>query len=160
MTPDYGDHAPSRKETWFVALKLLGEATDGLAKGLVFEKHVSGSQLREAAEQFAHLLTNGVTEEEVSRRARDFLVVAAGARLVEDQTLPTRAERILSYLLPPDRLHEALGDFEEGYHLMSARHGQAYAKRWYWFQVLKVVAGAALSAVRKIIVVWVGLGPA
>jgi hypothetical protein len=72
---------------------------------------------------------------------------------------PDNAERVLSYLLRPDRLQEALGDFDEGFALMLDRHGVGYARRWYWVQVTKLAARGLFDAACKAAKIWGGFGP-
>jgi hypothetical protein len=70
------------------------------------------------------------------------------------QPMPQVAERLLSYLLSPDRLEEAIGDFEDGYNLIFERHGAAQARRWYWLQVLKIGLSHVFNLVSKIVRIW------
>jgi hypothetical protein len=70
------------------------------------------------------------------------------------QPMPQVAERLLSYLLSPDRLEESIGDFEDGYNLIFERHGAAEARRWYWLQVLKIGLSAVFSLVSKLVRIW------
>ncbi|MGH7054856.1 MAG: permease prefix domain 2-containing transporter [Stellaceae bacterium] len=67
---------------------------------------------------------------------------------------PPTAERLLSFLLPPERLEEAIGDFEEGYRLMLRRHGKGHASRWYYWQIFKIVLMGASEAALKAIRIW------
>ena len=76
------------------------------------------------------------------------------------QGVPPRAENILCHLVSLDRLHEVLGDFEEGYRLMLARHGLATARRWYRWQVFMVAVRGLIDAARKAAKIWGGFGPA
>jgi hypothetical protein len=73
---------------------------------------------------------------------------------------PSNAETLLSYLLPPDRLQEVLGDFDEGYRLMVDRHGLRPARRWYWWQVLMVGIRGAFDTACRVAKIWGGFGPA
>lgn len=43
---------------------------------------------------------------------------------------PMWAEKLLSLTLPPARLEEALGDFDEAFLFLSERHGERYARFW------------------------------
>jgi hypothetical protein len=74
---------------------------------------------------------------------------------------PERAEKFLSLMLPPTRIEEAIGDFEEGYLVMLDRHGIGHARRWYWIQVIKVAARGLFDAACKAAkIIWGGFGPA
>lgn len=73
---------------------------------------------------------------------------------------PAKAARLLSYLLSPDRLQEALGDFDEGYALMLERHDIGHACRWYWIQVIKLIVWGLFGAACKVAKIWGGFGPA
>ena len=73
---------------------------------------------------------------------------------------PVDAERILSFLVTPERLEETIGDFAEGFHLMTQLHGVVHARHWYYWQVALVAAREALTAAWKGLRIWVGLGPA
>jgi hypothetical protein len=70
------------------------------------------------------------------------------------QPMPQVAERLLSYLLSPDRLEEAIGDVEDGYNLIFERHGAAQARPWYWLQVLKIGLSHVFNLVSKIVRIW------
>jgi hypothetical protein len=70
---------------------------------------------------------------------------------------PATIEKFLSYLLSPDRLEEAIGDFEDGYHLMLKRHGVGHARRWYCWQVFMVAARGAFDAAWRAVRIWRGL---
>jgi hypothetical protein len=74
--------------------------------------------------------------------------------------VPAQAENLLCHLVSPDRLHEVLGDFEEGYRLVFARHGVACARRWYRWQVFMVAVRGLIDAACKAAKVWSGFGAA
>src|SRR5712691_9113871 len=67
---------------------------------------------------------------------------------------PAPAERLLSCVIQPDRLQEALGDFDEGYNLMLARHGVVQAHRWYWIQVIKLIGLGLFEFAVRILRAW------
>jgi len=110
-----------------------GERRQFLSKVLI-------SELDETERQIAEL-----------RKGLDSLTPSKGA-----QRVPQAAEKLLSYLLSPDRLEEAIGDFEDGYKLMLNRHGIAHARRWYWWQVFKIAVTAVFDLVSKTVRVWAG----
>jgi hypothetical protein len=69
---------------------------------------------------------------------------------------PERLEKLLSYLLPPNRLEEAIGDFEKGYRLMLQRHGRDHAERWYRWEVLMIVVRGVFDVARRAAQIWGG----
>jgi hypothetical protein len=105
-----------------------------------FRAKVLHSELDETVKQLAEL-----------RKTLDSLAPSKMA-----QPVPQAAERLLSYLLSPDRLEEAIGDFEGGYKLMFERHGIAHARRWYWRQVFKVAVMAVFDLVSTTLRIWAG----
>ena len=72
---------------------------------------------------------------------------------------PAHAERVLACLLPPHRIEEALGDAEQGYHVMVLHHGARFARFWYGWQIAMIVARGTFKGACRIIRIWAGLGP-
>ena len=52
---------------------------------------------------------------------------------------PRLAERLLGWLLPEDQWQTPLGDFEEYYNEIAHEHGEGAARRWYGFQVIRLL---------------------
>jgi len=52
--------------------------------------------------------------------------------------VPSLGEKVLSFLVTPERLEEAIGDFEQGFRLLATRQGLPHARRWYYVQVIKL----------------------
>jgi hypothetical protein len=73
-----------------------------------------------------------------------------------EKSLPKAAERLLSCLLTPDRLEEAIGDFEDGFALMVSRHGIGHARRWYWWQIIAVALRGGFEAALRAAKMWFG----
>jgi hypothetical protein len=67
---------------------------------------------------------------------------------------PPRAEKVLSFLLPPDKLEEVIGDFEDGYRLLFERHGRGHAQGWYCWQVFMVAIGGIINAAYRAAKIW------
>lgn len=65
-------------------------------------------------------------------------------------TVPPQADRILTLLVPTDRLEEVLGDFEEGFQLVTDRHGEEWARTWYKIQVARYAVGRAISFLARL----------
>jgi hypothetical protein len=61
-------------------------------------------------------------------------------------------------LLTPDRLEEAVGDFEDGFALMAARQGIGHARRWYCWQVLRIALRGAFDVFWKVLKASVDFG--
>src|SRR4051794_35972695 len=70
-------------------------------------------------------------------RDYEYILHGDAAQRIE-LTPPARAEQLLALMLAPDRLEEVLGDFEEKYHWLTARHSVRYAQNWYRWQVAMV----------------------
>lgn len=73
---------------------------------------------------------------------------------------PQAAEKMLSLLVSPKRLEEALGDFAEQFHREVERHGLAHARRWYWWQALMVGAHGIFDLACRAAKIWSGFGSA
>jgi hypothetical protein len=71
---------------------------------------------------------------------------------------PIGAEKLLSLLVTPNRLEEAIGDFDDGYHREVKRHGIYHAKRWYYWQVFMLVVRGIFDAASSAAKLWLGLG--
>jgi hypothetical protein len=70
-------------------------------------------------------------------RKRQFgQIVLRGDRTAEF-FVPSLGEKVLSLLTTPERLEEAIGDFEQGFRLLATRQGLPHAHRWYYWQVIK-----------------------
>jgi hypothetical protein len=63
-------------------------------------------------------------------------IVLRGDRTAEF-FVPSLGEKVLSLLTTPERLEEAIGDFEQGFRLLATRQGLPHAHRWYYWQVIK-----------------------
>jgi hypothetical protein len=80
-------------------------------------------------------------------------------KLTDISPPPVLAERVLACLIPPQRIEEALGDAEQGYHVMVVCHGVRFARFWYSWQIATIVARGAFNGVGRVIKIWTGLGP-
>src|ERR1044071_1822316 len=101
--------------------KDLQEAADNYAKALLYEvAHVSEHN------------TNRLFGSPYSDN-RFIPIIGLGASF-SAHSPPISAEKLLSYLLSPDRLEEVLGDFEQHFLFLVNRpgHGISNARRWYW----------------------------
>ncbi|MFC2155273.1 ABC transporter permease [Acidobacteriota bacterium] len=58
---------------------------------------------------------------------------------------PRIAERILRLLFAHEKKQEVLDDFEESFLLMAEDRGETRAKRWYRFQVIKIIRGKMVN---------------
>ncbi len=117
-----------------------------------------GTKRREEHRADAPSPTNAVKPQPVSTDEQHYAEVAEvshelGGVHEEASEPPRTAEKFLSFLISPDRLEEAIGDFEEGYRLMLKRHDIVHARRWYWEQVLKEALSGAFRFAWKI---WAG----
>jgi hypothetical protein len=125
-------------------------------------KEMTIKELKEAAESYANAVIL-CDEAHVSMhninlvfgaRSRVTHIVGPGASFSAPSP-PIPAEKLLSYLLSPERLEEVLGDFEERFRFLVHRHGAAHARRWYRWQVGKIAIRGPISAlVRMAIRVW------
>jgi hypothetical protein len=70
---------------------------------------------------------------------------------VSASALPCAAEKLLSLACPPDRLEAVLGCMEECYVQMAARHGERFARRWYWWQTARSVAWFGMENLTRVV---------
>jgi len=69
---------------------------------------------------------------------------------------PLAAERLLSFLIAPDKLEERLGDFEEGFGFLIKHDGLGHARRWYWWQIIRAALRAGFDAALQVAKIWFG----
>jgi predicted permease len=65
---------------------------------------------------------------------------------------PTLARRILTRALPPDAREHVVDDLDETYRRISAQHGAAKARRWYWRQAFSFSRGFLVERLRDRII--------
>jgi hypothetical protein len=65
--------------------------------------------------------------------------------------IPTLAERLLSLVCTPDRLEVVLGDMEEGFAKLAARHGEKFARRWYWWQTARTMVAFGFQGLANVV---------
>ena len=84
---------------------------------------------------------NGTTGAGITRLMVDTSLSVDTIVLRGDRTaeffVPSLGEKVLSLLTTPERLEEAIGDFEQGFRLLATRQGLPHAHRWYYWQVIK-----------------------
>jgi len=77
---------------------------------------------------------------------------------------PVKAEKLLSFLISPEKLEEAIGDFEDGYRLLLERHGRGHARRWsrrwYCWPVFMGCGSRHLESAYRAGKIWSGFGAA
>jgi hypothetical protein len=78
----------------------------------------------------------GITRLTVDTSLSVDTIVLRGDRTAEF-FVPSLGEKVLSLLTTPERLEEAIGDFEQGFRLLATRQGLPHAHRWYYWQVIK-----------------------
>jgi hypothetical protein len=62
-------------------------------------------------------------------------IVLRGDRTAEF-FVPSLGEKVLSFLVTPERLEEKIGDFEQGFRVLATRQGLSHAYRWYYGQLV------------------------
>jgi hypothetical protein len=81
---------------------------------------------------------------EAEIEAARFLFLRYGSGKGTD-AVPPAGEKMLSLIVSPHRLEEALGDLEHGFHRLYQRHGRPHAVRWYYWHLAGIAVGGVLK---------------
>jgi hypothetical protein len=83
---------------------------------------------------------NGTTGAGITRLMVDTSLSVDTIVLRGDRTaeffVPSLGEKVLSFLVTPERLEEKIGDFEQGFRVLATRQGLSHAYRWYYGQLV------------------------
>jgi hypothetical protein len=101
---------------------------------------------------FGELLEYEIEEITLSFRATGRMEAQA-----KTHGVPRLGEAIISALCPAKNVEGVLGDLEEGFGSLAARHGLRAAHRWYWGQVLRSVLPFAAQFVVRVATLWEAL---
>jgi hypothetical protein len=70
-------------------------------------------------------------------------------KIISDDILPPFAAKLLSYVVPPGRLEEALGDLEQGFRRLCQCCGRAHAVRWFYWHVAGIAIGGLMTGLYR-----------
>jgi hypothetical protein len=69
-------------------------------------------------------------------------------------SMPSTAEKIISYVCTPDQMEMTLGCLQEGFTSRVAKVGEKAARRWYWWQTVRTVMVFGVQTVVKFLMLW------
>ena len=78
----------------------------------------------------------------------------SGVCVPDTPVVPHRAETIITYVCPTDRLEAVLGDLEERFAQRVVNCGEKAARHWYWWQAIRSVTAFLFRTAQRGMLFW------